>query len=122
MDAAEQWEPDEVRASRPVLQARGGETPPRDSPRDLLPTRQGGGSYDADADADDEAWVGGERDQDPDCSAAGGRLHVPRLHDRPVLREGRASLYRHAPIQEGCQGSAQTHPREHDAAMASRYP
>ena len=33
MDAAEQWEPDEARASRPVLRARGGEIPPRDSPR-----------------------------------------------------------------------------------------
>jgi len=32
MDAAGQWEPDEARASRPVLRARGGETPPRDSP------------------------------------------------------------------------------------------
>ncbi len=32
MDAAEQWEPDEARASRPVLRARGGEIPPRDSP------------------------------------------------------------------------------------------
>ena len=31
MDAAEQWEPDEARASRPVLRARGGEIPPRDS-------------------------------------------------------------------------------------------
>ena len=30
MDAAEQWEPDEARASRPVLRARGGEIPPRD--------------------------------------------------------------------------------------------
>jgi hypothetical protein len=29
--AAEQWEPDEARASRPVLRARCGETPPRDS-------------------------------------------------------------------------------------------
>ena len=29
MGAAEQWEPDEARASRPVLRARGGETPPR---------------------------------------------------------------------------------------------
>ena len=29
---AGQWEPDEVRASRPVLRARGGETPLRDSP------------------------------------------------------------------------------------------
>ena len=27
MDVAEQWEPDEARASRPVLRARGGETP-----------------------------------------------------------------------------------------------
>jgi hypothetical protein len=33
MDAAEQWEPDEARASRPVLRARGGEIPPRDSPQ-----------------------------------------------------------------------------------------
>ena len=35
MVAAEQWEPDEARASRPVLRARGGETPPRDSPQYL---------------------------------------------------------------------------------------
>src|SRR5512144_2978406 len=32
-DAAGQWEPDEARASRPVLRARGGAIPPRDSPR-----------------------------------------------------------------------------------------
>jgi len=36
MDAAEQWEPDEARASRPVLRARGGEIPPRDSPEHRL--------------------------------------------------------------------------------------
>jgi hypothetical protein len=36
MDAAEQWEPDEARASRPVLRARGGEIPPRDSPHRWL--------------------------------------------------------------------------------------
>jgi DDE domain len=32
MDAAEQWEPDDARVSRPVLRERGGETPPRHSP------------------------------------------------------------------------------------------
>jgi RNA-directed DNA polymerase len=32
-DAAEQWEPDEARVSRPFLRERGGETPPRHSPR-----------------------------------------------------------------------------------------
>jgi hypothetical protein len=37
VDAAEQWEPDEARASRPVLRARGGEIPPRDSPRHSQP-------------------------------------------------------------------------------------
>ena len=37
MDAAEQWEPDEARASRPVLRARGGEIPPRDSPETYFP-------------------------------------------------------------------------------------
>jgi len=31
-DAAEQWEPDEARVSRPVLRARGGVSPLRDSP------------------------------------------------------------------------------------------
>ena len=31
MDAAEQWEPDDARASRPVLRERGGEIPPRHS-------------------------------------------------------------------------------------------
>ena len=31
-DAAGQWEPDEARVSPPVLRARGGEIPPRDSP------------------------------------------------------------------------------------------
>src|SRR6476659_7440405 len=41
MDAAEQWEPDEARASRPVLRARGGEIPPRDSPYRRLPARGG---------------------------------------------------------------------------------
>jgi len=30
---AEQWEPDELRGSRPVLRAAGGEIPPADSPR-----------------------------------------------------------------------------------------
>ena len=29
---AEQWEPDELRGSRPVLRAAGGEIPPADSP------------------------------------------------------------------------------------------
>src|SRR5208337_2502534 len=33
MDTAEQWEPDDARVSRPVLRERGGETPPRHSPR-----------------------------------------------------------------------------------------
>jgi len=42
MDAAEQWEPDEARASRPVLRARGGEIPPRDSPGHHLHVRDGG--------------------------------------------------------------------------------
>src|SRR6202008_2491675 len=37
---AEQWDPNEARASRPVLRARGGETPPRDSPRDPVPEGQ----------------------------------------------------------------------------------
>ena len=32
MDAAEQWEPDDTRVSRPVLRERGGEIPPRHSP------------------------------------------------------------------------------------------
>jgi hypothetical protein len=40
MDAAEQWEPDEARASRPVLRARGGEIPPRDSPHRRLRVRE----------------------------------------------------------------------------------
>jgi hypothetical protein len=35
MEAAEQWEPDDTRVSRPVLRARGGEIPPRHSPGDL---------------------------------------------------------------------------------------
>src|SRR5450755_2260535 len=30
--AAEQWEPDDARVSRPVLRERGGEIPPRHSP------------------------------------------------------------------------------------------
>jgi hypothetical protein len=42
MDAAEQWEPDEARASRPVLRARGGEIPPRDSPCATNALTQGG--------------------------------------------------------------------------------
>jgi hypothetical protein len=33
MEAAEQWEPDDARVSRPVLRERGGEIPPRHSPR-----------------------------------------------------------------------------------------
>ena len=32
MEAAEQWEPDDTRVSRPVLRERGGEIPPRHSP------------------------------------------------------------------------------------------
>src|SRR5215472_16180285 len=36
-DAAEQWEPDEASVSRPVLRARGGGTPLRDSPCDPVP-------------------------------------------------------------------------------------
>jgi hypothetical protein len=32
---AEQWEPDELRGSRPVLRAAGGEIPPADSPNPL---------------------------------------------------------------------------------------
>ena len=32
MVAAEQWEPDEARVSRPVLREAGGETPPAYSP------------------------------------------------------------------------------------------
>ena len=32
MGAAEQWEPDDARVSRPVLRERGGEIPPRHSP------------------------------------------------------------------------------------------
>jgi len=39
--AAGQWEPDEARVSRPVLRARGGEIPPRDSPRGAVQTGQG---------------------------------------------------------------------------------
>ena len=35
MDAAGQWEPDDARVSRPVLRERGGEIPPRHSPRGL---------------------------------------------------------------------------------------
>src|ERR1700730_5036600 len=38
--AAGQWEPDEARVSRPVLRARGGEIPPRDSPCDPMPEGQ----------------------------------------------------------------------------------
>ena len=38
MDAAEQWEPDEARP-RPVLRARGGEIPPRNSPHRRLRAR-----------------------------------------------------------------------------------
>src|ERR1700688_2763809 len=44
-DTAEQWEPDEVRASRPVLRAPGGEIPPGDSPYHRLPTPVGRGSF-----------------------------------------------------------------------------
>ena len=33
MAAAEQWEPDDTRVSRPVLRERGGEIPPRHKPR-----------------------------------------------------------------------------------------
>ena len=33
MDAAEQWEPDDARVSRPVLREPGGEIPPDYSPR-----------------------------------------------------------------------------------------
>src|SRR6516162_11059810 len=33
MDAAEQWEPDDARVSRPVLRERGDATAPRHSPR-----------------------------------------------------------------------------------------
>jgi len=36
MGAAEQWEPDDTRVSRPVLRERGGAIPPRHSP-DALP-------------------------------------------------------------------------------------
>src|SRR5208282_1520206 len=39
--AAGQWEPDVARASRPVLRARGGEIPPRDSPGDRLSAGEG---------------------------------------------------------------------------------
>src|SRR5262245_47987482 len=42
MDAAEQWEPDDARASRPVRRARGGATPPRDSPQRLCAQPEGG--------------------------------------------------------------------------------
>src|SRR5207344_2672751 len=40
MDAAEQWEPDEARASRPVLREAGGEIPPAYSPDCLFQLRQ----------------------------------------------------------------------------------
>ena len=50
MDAAEQWEPDEARASRPVLRARGGEIPLRDSPDLSLQERRGGAGWSAIAD------------------------------------------------------------------------
>ena len=40
-DAAGQWEPDEARVSRPVLRARGGVIPLRDSPQHLRPQRTG---------------------------------------------------------------------------------
>ncbi len=33
LSTAGYWEPDEPRGSRPVLRERGGETPPRHSPR-----------------------------------------------------------------------------------------
>ncbi len=44
MDAAEQWEPDEARVSRPVLRERGGEIPPRHSPRGPVPDPRRGRS------------------------------------------------------------------------------
>ena len=66
----------------------------------------------ANAHVDDAAGAGGERTQDPIGLGCRRNLRLPRLHDRPVLWEGRATFCWHTPIQESrqetCSGASTT--------------
>src|SRR5215469_4104231 len=68
---AEQWEPDEARVSRPVLRARGGVTPLRDSPCDPVPKRQRGEGAAPSARDHGQAEADSERGEDTDLQGSG---------------------------------------------------
>src|SRR6202140_1976920 len=77
-DAAEQWEPDEARVSRPVLRERGGETPPRHSPECLRSDAAlGRAGHDLAAQAVHQAEAPRQRDQEQGDARHG--IEVPRL-------------------------------------------
>ena len=86
MDAAEQWEPDEALASRPVLRARGGEIPPRDSPHLSLQKRRGGaGTLGRDCRSFRGLQVGAASTEDENrllqgCEPACGPSHQKFIH------------------------------------------
>src|ERR1700751_5954195 len=77
-DAAEQWEPDEARVSRPFLRERGGETPPRHSPRYPQPRSRGGG-IGVDEGGDDQTRVNEQRSEHFAEKRPRGTLRLPRL-------------------------------------------
>src|SRR4051794_16326493 len=90
--------------------------------RHLLPAGERAGGPGDDAAADDTAGADGERSQDPADPIASGKLRLPRLHGRPVLRQGRGALYRHTPVPEGGPSPAATDPRSDHVAMAQHQP
>src|SRR6516164_9139075 len=78
-DAAEQWEPDEARVSRPVLRARGGATPLRDSPCDPVPKRQRGERAAPSARDYGQAKADRERREDTDLQGSGRGVRFPGI-------------------------------------------
>jgi hypothetical protein len=59
------------------------------------------GEPDADGEVDGTPRLGGEHDQDPDRPITRGAIRLPRLHGRPLPRQGWASLLRHPSVEEG---------------------
>src|ERR1700680_3312924 len=73
---AGQWEADEARASRPVLRARGGEIPPRDSPEYLCsqPPRRRKGDGVGEPVSDQQAAAEGQRDEKRGGATGGAQI------------------------------------------------